>query len=250
MIVLYTFLALLIFSIDKSAADDQKDIIGGTEVEKGRYPYQVVVADRFGLNCGGTLIAEDWVLTAAHCGGTVGVFIGRHNIDGEGDSGLEEIEMEYEIKHPQYSSFTFDNDISLLKLVNASSYTPVKLDDGSENLRPGTDVTVIGWGVTEDGSISDVLREVEVDVWGRFRCSLSYPFTITRNMVCAARKNKDSCQGDSGGALIKKGADAESDVQVGIVSFGNGCARRLYPGVYTRVSQYDSWIKDQMSSDS
>ena len=90
--------------------------------------------------------------------------------------------------------------------------------------------------------------EVEVDIVSKSECNSDYSGQITDNMVCASRSGKDSCQGDSGGPLIVKGGDVSADVQVGVVSWGNGCADPNFPGVYARVSSKISWIKEQIAS--
>merc|ERR1711978_46903 len=90
--------------------------------------------------------------------------------------------------------------------------------------------------------------EVEVDIVQNSDCNDSYNGDIATNMLCAARKGKDSCQGDSGGPLIVKGSDASGDIQVGVVSWGNGCADREYPGVYARVSSQIDWINKKMTN--
>lgn len=90
--------------------------------------------------------------------------------------------------------------------------------------------------------------EVEVDVVSNSQCNSAYDGGITDDMLCASRSGKDSCQGDSGGPLIVKGTDFSKDVQVGVVSWGYGCADESYPGVYARVSEQIQWIKTQIES--
>jgi len=131
-------------------------------------------------------------------------------------------------------------------LTQTSQYPPVTIDDGSQNLPAGTDVTVMGWGNTRDsffnGRPSDILLEVEVDIVSNAECNSDYGGGVTSNMICAAREGKDACQGDSGGPLVVRGADYTQDVVVGIVSWGIGCANPRYPGVYSRISQGYDWI--------
>jgi len=228
-----------------------KVIVGGTEVTKGRYPYQVALMTGNSQYCGGTLIAPNYVLTAAHCAGyaNVAAHIGRHKLSDTTET-KEVISVQKEILHPNYDDSTDENDIMLVKLASSSTYSTVKLDNGSQTLTEGTDVTVMGWGNTEErGFDSDVLLEVEVDIVSNADCLESYTVDIFDSSLCAARLGKDSCQGDSGGPLIVKGSSAESDVQVGIVSWGIGCAREEFPGVYTRVSSYYDWITSHVEQD-
>merc|ERR1712226_1297429 len=146
--------------------------------------------------------------------------------------------------HPDYNPSTLDYDYMMLRLSGSSAYEPVTLDDGSTNLSAGTDLTVMGWGTTSSGgSSSSVLLEVEVDAWSQTDCNAAYSpqgYPITDRMICAARPTKDSCQGDSGGPII----DTASGVQIGVVSWGFGCADPDFPGVYARVSDQINWIQD------
>lgn len=255
-ISLSTIYSVFFYLIKTSYADENapvKQIVGGTEAEIGSYPFQVGLAYNGFQGCGGSLIAEDWVLTAAHCCGSDNVLIGRHNIAAMDEDGAEDIEVDYEIVHPRYNSLTLNNDISLLKLTRPSAFSSITWDDGSQDTSDGTPVTVIGWGTTSSsGPASDVLLEAEVNIVGNSQCNTDYGVTtrITDEMMCAASEGKDACQGDSGGPLFVKGTNSTSDVQVGIVSWGFGCADPDYPGVYARVSEFDEWIRDVMSSDS
>lgn len=227
--------------------DKTTKIVGGNHVQVGRYPYQVALSmtcsgcTQF---CGGTLIAKDIVLSAAHCA-NYGKFalIGRHDLSAE-EAGAESIFIRKQIVHPGYRSDTMDNDIMLLKLDRPSQYTPVQLDYGDENITEGTDVITMGWGTTsEGGKSSDILQEVELDIVPNDVCDGQYTnYRITDSMLCAARSGKDSCQGDSGGPLIIAGSNATEDVQIGVVSWGIGCARDSFSGVYARVSQYRDFI--------
>ncbi|KAI4891702.1 hypothetical protein NFI96_033342 [Prochilodus magdalenae] len=158
--------------------------------------------------------------------------------------------------HPDYNSSTYNNDIALLQLnssVNVTNYTkPVCLAAAGSTFYNGTPVWVTGWGNTGTGenvTLPDTLQEVEIPVVGNRECScLNGVENITSNMMCAGllAGGKDSCQGDSGGPLVIKQDNVW--VQAGIVSFGIGCALPNHPGVYTRVSQYQQWINQQIAS--
>jgi len=245
------FLLALLHAILGNAMADREDkaIVGGEEAEKGRYSYQVALMSRYGLVCGGSLVDKDWVLSAAHCKGVARkVRIGSHDLS-DNNEDFEEIEIDWETAHPDYCSRKTDNDYMMVKLKQSSTYGAVTLDDGSANFEDGTDVTVMGWGTTSSGgSLSNVLLEAQTDIVSNANCNSDYSGKITSNMVCAAREGIDSCQGDSGGPLIIKGNDASADVQVGIVSWGSGCANPNYPGVYARVSEKYDWIQGQISS--
>jgi len=131
----------------------------------------------------------------------------------------------------------------MLRLETPSSFDVVKLTNGDEDISGGNDVTVMGWGTTKyGGCVSDVLLEVDVQTVTDDSCNEAYGGQITDAMLCAAADGKDACQGDSGGPIIIKGADAAFDVQVGIVSWGRGCACPGYPGVYAKVADPQGFI--------
>jgi len=241
---------------DDYLGSKEEIIIGGSDVDVDRYPYQVGLMSSFGSfpNCGGSLIAPTWVLSAGHClSAAEKVIIGRRDFSND-DEYYEEITIKQVIRHPRYLGFRLSNDALLIELEWESSFQPIKLDDGSADLSPGQDVTVIGWGATsEGGPLSDVLQEVEVDIVPRILCSIPYFMYggIFLSEICARRRGKDSCQGDSGGPLIIKGETASEDVQVGIVSWGIGCALLFFPGVYARVGSRSirNFIEDNVTFD-
>jgi len=228
-------------------------VVGGIASTQDRYPYQVALLRDDTQFCGGSLIASEWVLTAAHCAGYVtNVHIGRYDLGDESEI-YEDIEVEYEILHPEYDFETLDYDFMLVKLKTPSSYSPVLLFDGSVTIPDGLDLTVMGWGRTGSyNSPSNILLEVEVDYFPTSKCNRRYSRLgtgISERMMCASRSGKDACQGDSGGPIIYKREDSLEDIQVGVVSWGIGCARLLLPGVYSRVSEaldfIDQYVVDR-----
>ncbi|XP_071512845.1 trypsin-1-like [Panulirus ornatus] len=226
-------------------------IVGGQETEVNEYPWQIgLVTSSYNLICGGSIISKDWVLTAAHCvdGSNVAfVLIGDHDFTSGSDTSTARLAaVEQVISHPRYNSRTMDNDIALLKLRDSLEFSrevaPVCLPPDLDNQYVGVTATVTGWGATSEGSsLSPQLQEVDVPVLSNAVCSSSYS-SITSNMVCAgfSEGGKDSCQGDSGGPMVYM--DTNNYVQIGVVSFGRGCARPGYPGVYARVTEYMGWI--------
>lgn len=236
---------------DDGGAVKSTRIVGGYEATEDRYSFAVSLQTSSHL-CGGSLLAKDMVLSAAHCadGGSLSlpsydVVIGRHDHDEYWDGDRVDVAREY--IHPQYNRFTSNYDVMVVKLARSTRADVATIKLNSSNSKPSTGqpVTVVGWGVTESGYTSDELKEVEVTVVSPFSCRSSYGFdAITDEMLCAADPNEDSCQGDSGGPLFLKGDSAEDDLQVGIVSWGYDCADRNYPGVYARVSSVYDWVKD------
>ncbi|XP_035852451.1 chymotrypsin-like protease CTRL-1 isoform X2 [Sander lucioperca] len=231
-------------------------IVGGVNALRGSWPWQVSLHDSNGHFCGGSLINSQWVLCAAHCfSSTSGltVYLGRDNQQllnpNEVSRSLSQI-----IINPNYDPNTNNNDVSLLRLsspVNFTNYiSPVCLAAAGSTYPDGTTCWVTGWGTISSSGISlpfpQTLQEVSVPLVSNTQCNAAYG-SITSNMICAGLPagGKDSCQGDSGGPLVTK--SGSTWVQVGVVSFGKDCALPNFPGVYARVSQYNSWIKNQIN---
>lgn len=236
----------------KSRGSIKPKIVGGNEAEVGRYPYMVSLLSGDSPFCGGTLIDPVWVLSAAHCAGiATHVLVGHHYFN-DIPPNAENIEIDYEVVHPYYNDNTINNDLMLIRLVSPSSFQHLMIDQvdvGAKEIPDETDVTVMGWGTTmSGGSASDVLLEAQIQTVSNEKCAEAYSDAITDSMMCAAANGKDSCQGDSGGPLIMKGSDASSDFQIGIVSWGYGCASPDYPGVYANVAQLRDFIMDTLAS--
>lgn len=239
-----------IFSVN---VKPQTRIIGGEEADVDRYSYAVSLQDYIGHFCGGSLIAPDVVLSAAHCqGGSYDVVIGRHDLT---DNDGEVIGMKEELPHRDYNSFNTDNDYMLVILDHAPEANVDLVRVASDEVDVGTSVTVMGWGDTHISSniqqLADRLMEVEVETISNEECDESegkiggwtdsYKDEITDNMICAKDSGEDACQGDSGGPLVIKGNNY--DTQIGVVSWGIGCAHKDFPGVYARVSEKYNWIR-------
>jgi secreted trypsin-like serine protease len=248
------------------------EIVGGQEATPGEWPWQVALVVKGSTNlfngqfCGGSLVAAQWVVTAAHCvydnygqiDNNIDIVAGVHDLTNP-QAGYQQINALQIIPHPNYNANTSDFDIALIKLktpvtLGGSGATRtgiVPLVPATVGSLSGVVSTITGWGtLTDGGSSSPVLMEVSVPIILNSVCNDSqhYAGEITSNMLCAGYESggKDSCAGDSGGPLVVQNG---SDWQLaGVVSWGYGCAVAHYPGVYTRVSQFTTWINTQIGS--
>ncbi|MEU7480624.1 serine protease [Lentzea sp. NPDC042327] len=226
-------------------------IVGGTRASTSTYPFVVYLATSSGFQyCGGTLVAPNKVVTAAHCtegdsASAVRVVAGRD--DKNSTAGTVARVTRIWI-HPSYTDVTRGYDVSVLTLDRNLSQTPIKFATSADSAlyAAGTSSTILGWGTTSSGgSASRYLLKATVPLTSSSSCSSSYgsDFNAT-HMVCAgyAQGGTDTCQGDSGGPLVAGGK------LIGITSWGEGCASAGYPGVYARVSTYATQIQQQINS--
>ncbi|KAM9391637.1 transmembrane protease serine 9-like [Pholidichthys leucotaenia] len=236
-------------------------IVGGQDADLRDWPWQVSLQN-FGRHfCGGSIVNDDSIVTAAHCfssTSTRGLIVsaGRQRLQGS-DSNEETRTVSRVIRHPGYNRITFDNDIAILKLSSPLPVTdfirPICLAASDSTFFAGVDSWVTGWGnIAESVSLPSPqnLMEVKVPIVGPRQCKCDYGInTITENMLCAGLRDggKDACQGDSGGPLMV--LDDDKWALAGIVSFGFGCARPNFPGVYTRLPRYQTWINEHIKSD-
>ncbi|XP_068082928.1 trypsin-1-like [Anabrus simplex] len=237
-------------------ANQEIRIVGGRPTGVNRYPWvaRLVYDGRF--HCGGSLLNSDYVLTAAHCvrrlkRSKIRVFLGDHDQFQTTDGPAIMRAVTAIIRHRNFDVNSYNHDIALLKLRKTVSFNkrirPVCLPASEKEDPAGKVGTVVGWGRTsEGGELPGVVQEVQVPILSLDQCRKSKyrPSRITSNMLCAGRANQDSCQGDSGGPLVISAGDKHEIV--GIVSWGVGCGREGYPGVYTRVQRYLEWVRRNM----
>ncbi|XP_073757845.1 serine protease 44-like [Callorhinus ursinus] len=236
-------------------------IASGLPTAERKWPWQVSLQINDRHICGGSLIASRWVLTAAHCiisHEEHTVRLGDKLVHSHSETTLL-VPVEDIVCHHFYDSRTLRHDIALILLafsVNYSSYVqPVCLPERSLRVESGTKCWVTGWGQLAAGETAPVsvrLQETEQLILRHKKCNKmlrtwlrTFRNRVKKGMVCGYREGKSLCKGDSGGPLVRE--LNETWVQVGIVSWGIGCGRRNYPGVYTEVSFYKDWVIDHLS---
>lgn len=245
----------------KQCSKDNKLIVGGEAAKPGEFPhmaalgYRSVPNDPIQYKCGGTLISDRFIMTAAHCTtqGLVTVRLGDLNLISDADGATpQEFSVEDTIAHPQYSAKSKHNDIALIKLVGKVVFSPT--------IRPAClyqmanveeqKLTAAGYGAVENfGPNSNILMKVVLDQFDKPTCLKYYSRAGSSQLIdsqmCVGFKvgGRDTCQGDSGGPLQIR--DLENDCLfhvVGITSYGTYCGEEV-PAVYTRVGSYIPWIE-------
>nr|KAF6311032.1 hypothetical protein mMyoMyo1_015892 [Myotis myotis] len=239
-------------------------IVGGRPAAERQWPWQVSLQIKDEHVCGGSLIANRWVLTAAHC--IFGFLDYTVKVGGIHVHHASKMAVRVPVRdiviHQDFSTFkTIENDIALVLLefpVNYSTHIqPVCFPEKTFMVQTDTDCWVTGWGKLHEKdpkeAAPELLQEAELKIIRHEKCNeilkkkLGTRFDLVREgCVCGYNDlGKDSCQGDSGGPLVCEFNNTW--VQVGIVSWGIGCGRKGYPGVYTEVSFFKDWVIDQMS---
>lgn len=236
-------------------------IVGGQNAEQGEFPWQISLhVKSHGHVCGASLISPKWLVTAAHCvqdegslklsqPGSWEVYLGLHEQRKTQDP-VQKRNLKQVIPHPNYNKFTFDNDIALMELDSPVTYSdfikPICLPAPQHEFPPGQSVWITGWGATrEGGSAAVVLQKALVRIINQAVCNELMGGQITSRMFCAGvlTGGVDACQGDSGGPLSS--LSGSRMFLAGVVSWGDGCARRNKPGIYTTVTKYRGWIKEK-----
>lgn len=231
--------------------DTRTPIVGGQTASIAEHPWVVYLSDPQGNQfCGGTIVKANKVLTAAHCvqgeaPSAIKVVAGRQDTRSSDGTvtGVSRVAV-----HPQFQNVQKGSDMAVLTLERPVKQSPLPVASSRDKslYQPGKQAAVLGWGATgENGSSSTSLRKARPPVVSDEDCTKAYGAGyVARAMVCAgvAQGGVDACQGDSGGPLVADGK------LIGIVSWGNGCARPGTPGVYTRVAAYGDFIQDQIRS--
>ncbi|XP_067391390.1 serine protease 27-like [Emydura macquarii macquarii] len=240
-------------------------IVKGQDTVEGEFPWQVSLQWKGVHVCGGSLITDEWVVSAAHCFYQVRnlsqyqVVLGAHQLLNPGPNSRTCL-VQRIINNPHYAGRTTSGDIALVHLATRVNFTgyilPICLPDASVFFPPGKRCWVTGWGHLRswvDLPPPQTLQKLQVPIIDSKTCRSLYqtnmqgrpPYReIQDDMICAgyAEGMKDACNGDSGGPMVC--LVNEAWVLAGVVSWGEGCANRNRPGVYSRLTSYQNWIRE------
>ncbi|CAG9791752.1 unnamed protein product [Diatraea saccharalis] len=225
-------------------------IVGGQEASIEEYPHQVSFIVNNSYFCGGFIVSERYIITAAHCAQNVdpSTVVLRAGSSWRRNGTI--IPIEKVIPHPEYNNPAFDKDVAVMKTVEPMTFgetmQPISLPPLNRQMKGGTDILVSGWGRTQQGaaSIPERLMDVQIPVVNFLQCRLVYYNVLTENEFCAGNYflgGQGTCQGDSGGAATQEG------MAVGIVSYGRGCGQPLSPSVFADIAApvIRNFIKEQ-----
>nr|ATU82938.1 secreted S1 protease protein [Pristhesancus plagipennis] len=247
--------------------DRQHRIIGGKQADAHEFPWIATLSLNGTFYCGASLITRRHLLTAAHClygkrFTDINVGLGEHDRGTKHEPGaVKQLKLRRATMHEGFSLSKIQHDIAIIELMNPIEPTgpyvrTVCLPIPGDITYSGMDGVVAGWGrEKENGPTAMKLRKVTIPLLSREECANGYgycPKKILETNFCAGlpKGKKDACQGDSGGPMhLNRTGRINYMELIGIVSWGRGCGRPNYPGVYTRVDKYTSWIDRQIGNE-
>ncbi|KAJ9054322.1 hypothetical protein DSO57_1015708 [Entomophthora muscae] len=254
--MMMSFFVRAVLTLVSAAAGSQ--IVGGAEVMPPfKYGFMASLLKYGDHFCGGTHLASGTIVTAAHCtydkDKYFEILLHRHDFNkAEADEGALRFPVKSRLVHPNFVAETYQNDIAIWRFDGGPNPPKVLLDDGSLSNSVGTKLTVAGWGYTKPGGEkSHRLMETHVPVYNPSQCvadQLKRKDKVFLDVqFCAGfpEGGHDACQSDSGGPIFS--LQGHVPVLVGVVSWGNECAEKHLPGVYTKVSAFLPWLKSQIS---
>uniref|UniRef100_UPI00398E4687 chymotrypsinogen 2-like n=1 Tax=Pristiophorus japonicus TaxID=55135 RepID=UPI00398E4687 len=229
-------------------------IVNGENAVPGSWPWQVSLQDTTGWHfCGGSLINENWVVTAAHCG----VSSAHRVILGASDKcsmneDHQTMMIGKVITHPAWDPYNINNDVTLVKLTSparlSARVSPICLANVAANFPGGKLCVTSGWGLTQSTANNTPcqLQQAALPLLTTAECKNYWGSNISDVMICAGGAGATSCMGDSGGPLVCN--DGRAWYLVGIVSWGSGYCSPRVPAVYARVTEFHSWIVDTIAA--
>ncbi|KAG6583259.1 serine protease trypsin-like protein [Phytophthora cinnamomi] len=252
--VIATVAAALMAVTVAADASHRQLILGGSVIPSGQKTYSVGIRSTAGGDtyCGGALISPTHVLTTTTCTGHAKpdfVAVGAHYINGTKDG--EQLKVISAQNHTDFNGTNLEYDFALLTLEKPSKFAPIKLPKADDSdIKPGMWSKAMGWGWTSfpNGSVSNEMQGVNLQVWSNEDCAQVYVINPT-NVCAGGVAGKDACVADTGGPLIKEnGKGDKDDVLIGLVNWGYGCGDQGAPTVYSRVSSALKWINPIISA--
>ncbi|XP_043286720.1 proclotting enzyme-like isoform X2 [Venturia canescens] len=228
-------------------------VVGGRPASSSDWPWMVALLRQDAKHyCGGVLITDRHVLTAAHCvhklrTRDIKVRLGEYDFSRRNEPRTLDFWVTDIRIHEGFDSLNYNNDIAILKIHRPTAFNnyiwPICLPPVGMSFENKSGI-ITGWGTQRYGGVaSNVLMEVQVPVWPQRLCVSRFTYPIPDSVMCAGayEGGRDACQGDSGGPLLHRLGNGRW-VNIGIVSWGIRCGEPGHPGIYTRVSTYLDWI--------
>ncbi|XP_010885737.1 chymotrypsin B-like [Esox lucius] len=222
-------------------------VINGEEAVPHSWPWQVSLQQNGGHFCGGSLLSEYWVVTAAHCNVKTShsVVVGEHDLRANAEA-VQVLKPAKVFTHSMWNPSTVKNDIKLIKLATpatlSAKVSPVCLASYEDNFAAGATCVTSGWGMSryEPASYPDRLQQGAVPLLSHAECKAYWGNSVLDMNICAGANGVSSCMGDSGGPLVCQKEGAWS--LVGVVSWGSSGCSTSVPAVYTRVAEVRVWL--------